>query len=186
MNNGFIKGALIGGVLAGVAGLLMAPKAGNQLIEDIVDIYNNAQQNGKEFFDAVKEKGSCLANLSCREEESDDHSSLLMGLILGALVAGVTALLLAPQSGKKMRKILGSQYEDIREKAEDFVSSVEKKGEKFIGGATEWKDSLADLVSKLASKASKNSKNNSHSSINDILDLANMGLNVYQKLQSRR
>jgi len=186
MDNGFIKGALIGGVLAGVAGILLAPKAGNQLIEDIVDVFNNAQHNGKGFFDAVKEKGSCLANLRFKEEETTEYSSLLMGLILGSLVAGITALLLTPQSGKKMRKILGSQYDDICVRAEDFVSSVEKKGEKIVGEACEWKDSLTDLVNKLTSSRKSSKNSSSHSSINDILDLANMGLNVYQKIQNRR
>lgn len=187
MSHGFLKGALIGGAIAGIAGLLVAPKPGSKLIEDILEIYNNAQESGHDFVDAIKEKGSCIAgfckNGFCEEEECDYHSSLLMGLIVGALVSGVTALLLAPQSGKKMRKILGDQYDDIRERAEDFVSSVEKKGGKILHEASDWKDSLSDLVSKLSKTGHKASR---HSSVNDFIDLAKLGLNFYQQLQSRR
>ncbi len=188
MSQGFLKGALIGGAIAGIAGLLIAPKPGNQLIEDILDLYNNAQESGHDFVDAIKEKGSCIAgfckNGFCEEEECDYHSSLLMGLVVGALVSGITALLIAPQSGKKMRKVLGGHYDDIREKAEDFVSSVEKKGGKLLHEANDWKDSLSDLVNKLSHSTSR--KSSAHSGVNNFVDLAKLGLNLYQQLQSRR
>lgn len=198
MSNGFIKGALIGSVIAGITGLLLAPKAGNKLIEDILDIYHSAHENGQDFIDALRERGSDLSDslrekgaylkgFYSHEEEDNNHSALVMGLIVGALVSGVTALLLAPQSGKKMRKILGNQYDDIREKAEDFVSSVDEKRERLLNGASVWKDSLTDLVNKLSSSASKNKKSSAYSSqLNNVIDLANIGLNLYQQLKRRR
>ncbi len=210
MSNGFIKGALIGSVMAGIAGLLLAPKPGDKLIEDILDIYHSAEENGHDFIEALKEKssdlsnslsntgaylsdtvkskGSCLKGLCCDEEECDTaHSSLMMGLVVGALVAGVSSLLLAPQSGKKMRKILGNQYEDIRGKAEDFVSSVDETRENIMTGASEWKDTLADLLHKLSSSTAKNKKgSNSSSQLSHVMDLANIGLSLYQQLKRRR
>lgn len=210
MSNGFIKGALIGGVIAGVTGLLLAPKAGNKLIEDILDIYHSAEENGHDFIEALREKGSdlsdslretgayvsntikskgaCLKGFCSGEEESDTtHSSLVMGLVIGALVAGVTSLLLAPESGKKMRKILGNQYDDVREKAADFVSSVDGRREKLMNGACEWKDSLTDLVNKLSTSHSTNKKGSGYSSqLNNVMELASIGLNLYQQLKRRR
>lgn len=183
--NGFIKGALIGGVLAGVAGLLLAPKSGSMLVHDILDIYDYAQKNGNDFIEAIKEKGSCLTSWGEEKEECGHHGSLLIGAALGAVVGGVAALLLAPDSGKKLRKVLGKQYEDIREQAEDFVSSMEEKGSDIIHEVSDWKDTLMDLINKLSPSTVKG-KTNRHSNIDQILNLAQVGMHLYQQLQNRR
>ncbi len=58
----------------------------------------------------MKKKGAYLSH--CWEDEicNGDHSSLLMGAAIGAVIAGIAALLLAPDSGRKIRKLLGDQY----------------------------------------------------------------------------
>jgi gas vesicle protein len=183
MSNGFLKGALIGGVAAGIAGLLLAPKSGSKLIKDILDTYDFAQKNGHDFIEAVKEKSASITR-SIDEGESESHSSLLIGIALGAVVSGIAALLLAPSSGKKMRRLLGDQYDDIREKAEDFVSSVGERGEKVINGVNDWKETLTDLVNKLSHNGSHG--RHAHSNGDRVVSLAKLGLNLYQQLQSRR
>lgn len=175
--NGFVKGALIGSVVAGIAGLLLAPKAGSELLDDILETYDSAQKNGHDFVAALKEKTARLTG----ESESETHSSLMLGVVLGAVVSGIAALLLAPESGKKMRKVLGNQYDHIRHKAEDFVSAVEDKSEKVIDEVEEWKDIFANLVSKFSQKA-----NRSSNKTNQIAELAKLGITLYQQLQNRR
>ena len=176
----FVKGALIGGAIAGIAGLLLAQKPGSMLMNDISDMYDTAQQKGNDFVEAMKEKGSCLT--ACAEDESDVHSSFLIGGALGAIIGGVAALLLAPSSGKKLRKVLGNQYDDFREQAESFISTLEKKGSSAVHEMNDWKDTLADLINKLTKVSSKR-KNHYDSNIDQILNLAQIGINLYQQLQ---
>ncbi len=176
MNN-LVKGALLGGAIAGVAGLLLAPKAGSELLDDIVETYESAKKNGYDFVDAVKEKTPFMV-----ETETENHSSMVLGIALGVVISGIASLLLAPSSGKKMRKLIGDQYDNIREKAEEFVSSVEDKGEKVIDEVSEWKEILADLFEKLSQSPS----NKKGTKVNQIADLAKLGINIYQQLQGRR
>lgn len=183
-NYGFLKGALIGGVVAGVAGLLLAPKPGNELVQDILDTYESAQKNGHDFVDVVREKGASLARCYNQKEEETDYTAFLIGGAIGAVIAGVAALMLAPDSGRKLRRALGNQYDDILDKANDFVKQTGKKGAHMIDEVSDWKDTLVDLINKL----SHNSKGKHHSSskINDILGLAHVGLNLFHEFQKRR
>lgn len=182
--NGFLKGALIGGVLAGIAGLLLAPKSGALLVKDILDIYDSAQKNGHDFIEAIKEKGSCLTQWGEEEQQCNHHYPLLIGGALGAIIGGVAALLLASDSGNKLKKALGNQYDDIRGKAEDFISLVEKKGSHALDEVNDWKETLTELISKL-SHITKG-KHNYHSKIDEILNLARVGIHLYQQFQNRR
>ncbi len=185
--NGFLKGALIGGALAGVVGLLLAPKPGAALLQDILDTYDAAQKNGHDFIETIKEKGACLTHWSEEEECDECDHSFLVGGALGAVIAGIAALLLAPASGKKLRKLLGDQYDDIVEKAEDFTSKVGDKGRHVIDEVNDWRGTLASLVNKLSHSAPKGKhphhRNGSH--VNDILDLAHLGIRLYQQFQKR-
>lgn len=184
-SNELIKGALIGGVLAGITALLLAPKSGTLLVKDIVDTYDCAKKNGHDFIEAIKEKGAGLTHWGEEEEECDSHCSLLIGGALGAVVAGIAALLLAPDSGKKLRKVLGHEYEDIRGKAEDFISKVEEKGGHVIDEVYDWKDTLIGLINQLSRSGAKR-KRSDHSNIDEILSLAQTGIRLYQQLQNRR
>lgn len=185
--NGFIKGALVGGLVAGTAGLLLAPKPGAKLVEDILDAYDSAQKNSRDFVETVKKKGACLSHCWEDEECNGDHSSLLMGAAIGAVIAGIAALLLAPDSGKKIRKLLGDQYSDIVEKAEGFASTVGSKGKQVIDEVWSWEETLAELIRKLSQGiTAKGKRSRSDTKIEDILDLAQLGIRFYQQMNSRR
>jgi gas vesicle protein len=62
---------------------------------------------------------------------------LFIGLAAGALIA----LLLAPQTGKQMRKTLRRRYEDARDAVEDFSDQ-----------ASDWVDKGSELADKAKSK----------------------------------
>ena len=177
-HNGFLKGILIGGVAAGVCALLLAPKPGAKLLEDILNTYDHAKKNGHNFIDALKEKGASLTKMHQKEE---NHTPFLVGISLGAVVAGIAALLLAPDSGRKLRKLLGEEYDDIIGKAKDFASTVEETGEYALDELNDWKNTLASLIKKLSHNTAKG-----HFKINDILDLAQAGLGLFHQFQSRR
>lgn len=67
---------------------------------------------------------------------------LFVGLALGAL----TALLLAPQTGKQMRRTLRRKYEDAREAVEDFSDQA---GD-WIDKGSEWAEKAKSRVAPLS------------------------------------
>ena len=67
---------------------------------------------------------------------------LFVGLAAGALIG----LLLAPQTGKQMRKTLRRRYEDAREAVEDFSDQA---GD-WIDKGSEWADKAKSKVAPLA------------------------------------
>lgn len=177
----FIKGALIGSLIGGVVGLLVAPKSGKELYNDFVEGYQSLNDKGTEFAENLRQTGHRL--LHPYEEEQHDYGALLKGGALGAVIAAIAALLLAPQSGEKLRHVLGETYDDIRSKAEDFVTDVEEKRAHVMDEVSDWKDTLITLVNKFSNHKGKNGR---HSKIDDIAELANFGLRLYQQLQNRR
>ena len=66
---------------------------------------------------------------------------LFIGLALGAL----TALLLAPKTGKQMRRTLRRKYEDAREAVEDFSDQA---GD-WIDKGSEWAEKAKSRVAPL-------------------------------------
>jgi gas vesicle protein len=67
---------------------------------------------------------------------------LFVGLALGALAA----LLLAPKTGKQMRRTLRRKYEDARDVVEDFSDQA---GD-WIDKSSEWADRAKSKVSPLS------------------------------------
>ncbi len=67
---------------------------------------------------------------------------LFVGLALGAL----TALLLAPKTGKQMRRTLRRKYEDAREAVEDFSDQA---GD-WIDKGSEWAEKAKSRVAPLS------------------------------------
>ena len=69
---------------------------------------------------------------------------LFIGLGIGAL----SALLLAPQSGKQLRRDIRKRYDDAREVLEDWGDQA---GD-LINRGTEWANAAKDKVTPLAEK----------------------------------
>jgi gas vesicle protein len=174
-----IKGALIGSAIGGVIGLLIAPKPGARLIQDIIDSYESVHKNGHYLIETLKKKSHSFTHPFEDEEEEDDeenHTSFLVGGAIGAVVAAIAALLLAPESGKKLRQMLGSRYDDIREKAEAVVANVAAKGEHVLDEANDWKETLTDLIGRLPNSGKGRRKQ--LNGINRIVDLAHLGMRL--------
>jgi gas vesicle protein len=90
--------------------------------------------------------------------ESSDKSTagtavtfLLIGLGAGALVA----LLLAPKTGKQMRKDLRRKYYDARDAMEDFAEEAKDRVNEVVERGSEWVETARERVEPL-SKAMKN------------------------------
>ena len=78
---------------------------------------------------------------------SGANVSLAMTLFfVGLAVGAVTALLMAPKTGKQMRRTLRRKYEDAREAVEDLGDQA---GD-WIDRGSEWADKAKSKVSPLA------------------------------------
>jgi len=85
------------------------------------------------------------------EERSSDHSRVTLGLALlclGLAAGAITALLLAPQSGKQLRKQLRRKYEDAREVVDDWS---EQAGD-WIERGSDWAEKASDWADKAKSR----------------------------------
>src|SRR5690625_4497313 len=57
-----------------------------------------------------------------------DTESFVLGTFVGAAVAGISALLFAPKSGKDMRHEIGTQADKAKDQARDYVQLAKDKG----------------------------------------------------------
>jgi gas vesicle protein len=85
------------------------------------------------------------------EDESEDQEggafhtgSLLTGLIIGAVLGAGAALLFAPQSGEKTRKLLRRRGNDFRRDAERKLVRAKKEARRMV---RDRKDALLERVS---------------------------------------
>jgi gas vesicle protein len=95
---------------------------------------------------------------------SDTKSSgLLLGSLIGGAVGAVSALLLAPKTGEKLREDLGNKYRVVNEKMQQIASAVGEKSKDFTSNAEQKKDELTTQVvnetHKLADKANQTKEN---------------------------
>ena len=65
-------------------------------------------------------------------KKKDQGLGFLLGTLFGATVAGVSALLYAPKSGKEMRKDIEDKAEDAKEAAEDYMDIAKEKGNEMV------------------------------------------------------
>jgi gas vesicle protein len=180
----FIKGAVIGGILGSLAALLAAPKSGRELRADLLDghgLLNNTASYAEELKSHAQEAVAALG------ETDHDHHRFLVGSAIGAVVGVVAALLMAPQSGDRLRRQLGDQYEDIRSKAEGALHDLQSNSRQVANKIDGWKETLVSLVDKLSTQKSeailKRGGDSSH--IGEIADWATLGLKLYSQLRDR-
>lgn len=183
----FLKGALLGSVVAGIASLLVAPKSGRELRNSFAEGYNSVGQKTRDLTDDLITRGRNLINREEVEEHLENEafhslSPLVAGIIVGGIVGATAALLLAPDSGEHLRKALGSHYNEIRDKAEEFVSGVNTKGHAALEQVEDWKETFSNLISKLGNRGKNRSCG---SQLDEILEWASLGVRAIQQLQKR-
>lgn len=163
-NNHFLIGLLLGGVAAGVGALLMAPKSGKELINDISDTYNDIAEKTNDFKDDVKHRSWHLLhpNEACTVCNGNTASKFAAGALAGAVLGATSALLLAPKPGAKLRGDIEDTYHNIVDQGE------------------EWKDTIGDFMHQFQKGAKRGSK------IDQILQMAHVGFNIWKNLQKRK
>lgn len=179
--SGFLKGAIIGGVLGSAVSLLAAPKSGRELRDDITDGYNKITEEAHSISDQLKDRGYHLLHpFEEEEEESGNYTPFVVGGALGVTIGAVAAFLLYTQSGKRLRKNLNNQYENLYDRAEDFVADLNDRGQDALERIDDWKHAIGKIANKLNSKGKRRSK------VEEILDWAGLGLDLIHQFKKRR
>ena len=76
----------------------------------------------------------------------------ILGAVIGGTAAAVTALLLAPESGKELRGKLAKQVDDLLDVASDYSDIAKDRGVDFANLAKEKANQFAQQADDLASK----------------------------------
>lgn len=83
-----------------------------------------------------------------------ERSAVTLGLALlclGVAAGAITALLMAPQSGKQLRRQLRRKYEDARDAVDDWS---EQAGD-WIERGSDWAEKASDLADKAKSRVAR-------------------------------
>jgi len=66
-----------------------------------------------------------------------DGKDFIIGAFIGGLLGAAAALLLAPKSGRDLRKDISEQYSQVSEKSADIVKKVSETTVDLVGKAKE-------------------------------------------------
>lgn len=72
--------------------------------------------------------------------------NFLLGAVVGGIVGAVTALLLAPKSGKEMRSDLNEQAHVLKERSLELKDTAVERGSEWISVAKEKSSNIAKTV----------------------------------------
>lgn len=108
----FLLGAIIGGLAGAAAGLLMAPKSGCELRNDIVDKYQEVSERAQDLATAVSKKSRAMAkNVSCQTSDWTDRAKD----VLDTVSTGIKSWSDSIKDGVKSRE------EEAHNRLEDVV-----------------------------------------------------------------
>lgn len=171
----FLIGAALGGLLGTVTALMVAPKSGKRLRQDIADIYSDISEKTQDTVDDltkksktmvkkvndcscdIADKAKCLVHgvsnwMGSKEELIEDHSTkdLVLGSIAGGILGAVAGLLLAPKPGVELREDLEETYNNLADSTQEVAKDLTKKGKKVAKNITnqtnEWLSLAKDVV----------------------------------------
>lgn len=71
------------------------------------------------------------------ENNNMNGKDFLLGAVVGAAVGAISALLLAPKTGKDLRGDIATQYSNVSEKTQEIAGVVKSKGSEYAGKAKE-------------------------------------------------
>jgi gas vesicle protein len=79
-----------------------------------------------------------------RHRETPGSNGFLGAFVLGSLVGGVTALLFAPSSGRRLRRSLARGGRRFRRRAWDSVESAQERAQAAVDQASESLHEIAE------------------------------------------
>jgi gas vesicle protein len=70
----------------------------------------------------------------------------LLGAVVGGVIGAVSALLLAPKTGKELRSDLSDQYQNVSERTQKLANDVSERTQKIAADVNERTQKLAGEV----------------------------------------
>jgi gas vesicle protein len=85
-------------------------------------------------------------------EGSTKNSGLLLGTLIGGAIGAISAFLLAPKSGAKLREDIASKYRVINDKMQKMAATA---GDKTQEAATSVRQKTQDIMSNVSEQSTK-------------------------------
>lgn len=125
--------------------------------------------------------GNERMNYDLKKDKSDSRVStkdFLIGTLIGAAVGSLTALLLAPKSGKELRGDLNNQAYLLREKTDHIRESVSIKGNELTSTVKDKTTAISkkvseqsvDLVKKVKGFTTDAETNSSNNPVDELFE----------------
>ncbi len=89
-------------------------------------------------------------NYESSEQSSGQAGTAVTFLLIGLGIGAMTALLLAPKTGKQLRKDIRRKYEDAKETVDDWTDDAREAAEDLIERGTEIADEIRERVAPLS------------------------------------
>jgi len=89
-------------------------------------------------------------NYESSEQSSSHAGTAVTFLLIGMGIGALTALLLAPKTGKQLRKDIRRKYEDAKETVDDWTDDAREAAEDLIDRGSEIADEIRERVAPLA------------------------------------
>ena len=90
--------------------------------------------------------------------ESSEKTSIgtaITFLLIGVGAGALAALMLAPKTGKQMRKDLRRRYDDARDAIQDWSEEARDRVNDFADRSAEWAEELRDVAREKAAPIAK-------------------------------
>lgn len=161
-----VLGAVAGSIVGAGTALLLAPKSGEDLREDINDTYQDLKEDFKEGI--IQQGENLMKNSGWSSKSSSSNTNILIGGIAGGILCAAAVYLLT----QKSRKSSGLISEDFKERAGSFINGA--------------KSVLSNVVETLDEGEERIQKASSNSNVDDIVELVTIGLKLFQSFKNRR
>ena len=91
-----------------------------------------------------------------KSHDSGFTKGLIVGSLVGGLAGAITALLLAPKSGKELREDLAYKSGELYDKATDFISGISEDVGESVGNSVNEGRQKAQRIVDTAKKQAEN------------------------------
>jgi len=206
----FLIGAAMGGLLGTLGALLLAPKSGKKLRQDLCDNCSEMTDKAHDIADRLCKKGKCLSSQTydwagktkdiinevtdgvkswvCPGEEEEETSiDLLTGGVAGAILGATAGLLLAPKSGEQLREGMADTYQDISKKGKKFIKGARSQASDWVDLAKDVVDNIADTIQEKGEEFIEKGERSLHTShLNEVIDWASLGVRLWKSIKNRR